>query len=115
MSKAVAAAAKGLDEARILRRITQRLADLVDGFVEPVVEVDEGIRRPKRLLEFLSCDHVAHVLEQHRQDLKRLLLELDLQALLAKLARSKIDLESPEADSAGRASDPFHVGKCLVG
>ncbi len=36
----VAATGNGLNEARILRRVAQRFTDLVDGFVEAVIEVE---------------------------------------------------------------------------
>jgi hypothetical protein len=46
-------------------------------------EVDVGIRGPEALLQFLASDHLARALEQHRQDIDRLALQLDPQAALA--------------------------------
>jgi len=99
--EAVTAASYRLNKTRILRRIAQRLTDFIDRFVESVVEVHDSVGGPKFRLEFLTRYHLAHALEQHRQDLKRLLLQFDLQAFPAQFARSKINLESPEADLRG--------------
>src|SRR6266540_4143610 len=46
----VAATGNGLDEAGIFRRVAQRFANLVDGFVEAVIEVDDRLA-PKFLLQ----------------------------------------------------------------
>ena len=45
--EAVAAPGDGFDKSRALRRIAQRLADLVDRLVETMIEIDEGIRGPE--------------------------------------------------------------------
>ena len=41
------------------------------------------------------------MLEQHRQDLKRLLLDFDLQAMLTQLCGAKVNLEGPKVDEVG--------------
>src|ERR1700682_5394637 len=44
--EAVATPGQRLDEPRILRRISQRLAQFVDRGIQAVVEVDEGVGGP---------------------------------------------------------------------
>jgi len=62
--EAVAAQGHGFDEARILWRIAQRLAQLVDGGVQAVIEVDEGVFGPQSLAEVIARDDAAS-LEEH--------------------------------------------------
>src|SRR5712692_11768566 len=88
----VAATGNGLDEARILRRVAQRFTNLVDGFVEAVIEVDDR-PAPKFLAQLLPGYQLSGFFQEHRQDLKRLLLQPDAQAALCQFAGSKIDLE----------------------
>jgi len=88
----IAATGNGLNEARVLRRIAQRFTDLVDGFVEAVIKVDDRLA-PKFLTQLLTGYQLSGFLKQYRQDLKRLLLQPDAQATLCQFAGSKIDLE----------------------
>ena len=94
--EAVAAAGHGFDKAGTLGGIAQGLTDLVDRFVEPVVEIHERVRGPELLRKFLARYDLAGVLEQHRQDSERLLLKPDSQAVLAQFTRTKIHLEHPK-------------------
>src|ERR1700722_2659569 len=88
--KAVAAAWDGFDEARAFGGITQSVANLVDRFIEAVVEVDECVRGPKTLLEFLAGYDIAGPLNQHRQNADWLLLQANAQAVLAKFTRLSV-------------------------
>jgi hypothetical protein len=90
--ESVAPTGNGLDEARILRRVAQRFTNLVDCFVKAVIEVDDRLA-PKFLAQLLSGYQLSRSFEQHRQDLKRLLLQPDPQATLRQLARSQVDLK----------------------
>ncbi len=49
------------------------------------------------------------MLEQHRQNLKRLLLKLDLDALFAQLSRAQIHLKRAEADRPTRWLFAVHL------
>jgi len=73
--EAVAAAGDGFDEAWVVSRVAESLANLVDGFIEAVIEVDERIGGPEAPLQFLPGDDLAAVLEEHGENLKGLLLE----------------------------------------
>jgi hypothetical protein len=55
----MAFARQSLDEARIIGRIPQRLAQLLDRRVDAVLELDEGVGRPQRLLQFFAGDNLA--------------------------------------------------------
>src|ERR1700720_921231 len=81
---------KGLDEARLVSVVPQSIAQSVDGFVEAAFEVDEGVVWPQSLCEFFPGHHFARALQQRHQHLKGLFLQLDLRALAAQLAGSRI-------------------------
>jgi hypothetical protein len=68
LAQAYPAAGQGLDKARIFRRITQRLTDLVDGGVQVVIDINERVR-PQPLLQLLPRDNGAGLLQQNRQHL----------------------------------------------
>ena len=53
---------------------------------------------PEPFLQFFPGDDLAGPLEEHGQDLKRLLLKFDLQAGLAEFADAQVELEKAEAD-----------------
>ena len=73
------------------------LPNLVDGGIPVVIDVDKGVR-PEPLLQFLPRHHVARALQQDREQLKWLAAELELDAILAQLAGSKINLECLETN-----------------
>ena len=106
--EAVAATSNGFDEAGTLGGVAERLTDLVDRLVEPVVEIHERVRGPELLLKFLATDDLAGVLEQHRQDLEGLLLKPDSQAALAQFASTKIQLEDPKTEPPANLMVRFH-------
>jgi hypothetical protein len=81
-----------LDKARALGRITQHLANLVNGCIQVVIDVDKRVR-PEPLLQFLPRHHVARTLQQNAEHLKRLPPELLLHSGLAQFAGAKINLE----------------------
>src|SRR5262249_4170036 len=45
--ESVAFARQRLDEARLFSRISQRFPEMIDGLVQPAIEVDEGLRAPE--------------------------------------------------------------------
>ena len=73
-------------------KAAERFANLVDGFVQAVIEIDDGLT-PKFLLQLLPGYQLSGLCQQHRQTLKRLLLQPDAKAALRQFAGSKIDLE----------------------
>jgi len=65
-----------------------------------VVEIDKSVGGPKAGAELLAGDHLTRILQQDGQDLKRLLLDLDLLAVLAQFGGGKIGLENTETHGA---------------
>src|SRR5207247_3958121 len=85
-NKAIAALGYRLDEARVLGGIFEGLAQPVNRLVQAAIEIDKGVGAPQLLLQFLTGHRLSGSLEQHGQDLKGLILELDLEALLPQFA-----------------------------
>src|SRR5438552_2270054 len=97
--KAIAAASHGFHKARTFRRVAESFADFVDRFVEPMIEVDEGVRGPEPFLKILASNNFAGIQHKHREDLKRLFLKPDALAVLAQFAGPEVHLENPEAEA----------------
>ena len=112
--EAVTTSGHCLNEARTLSGITEGLADLVDGFVEPVIEIYERIRGPQSALEFVAGHQLARPGQQHREHLKRLLLKPDPRTALLQLASPKIGLEDSEAKTARNVTGLLHGGALSV-
>jgi hypothetical protein len=73
---------QGFDESRALSRIGQRVAQSFDRRVEADIEIDKCVGRPKLLVKVFPGHQLARLLKQHGQDLKGLIVKLDLDALL---------------------------------
>jgi hypothetical protein len=67
-----------------------------------MLEVDVDVSGPEPLLQFFACHHIAGVLQEHRQHLDRLALQLNAQPVFAQLTAVKIELECPETDTPAR-------------
>ena len=91
----IATPRQGLDKAWTLRRVAQRLANLGNGGIQIVVDIDEGVG-PELLLQFLTSHHLTGVFQQKCQDLKRLTTELQFHARLAQLPSPQVNLEIPK-------------------
>jgi hypothetical protein len=104
----VTASGHCLNEARALSGIAEGFADLVDGFVESVIEIYEGIRGPQSALEFIAGHQLAWPGQQHREHLKRLLLKPDPRTALPQFASPKIGLEDSEAETARDVTGLLH-------
>jgi hypothetical protein len=96
--EAVAAAGEGFDEARIVSRVSEGFADLVDGGAEGVVEVDDGVFAPEALLEFFAGDDLSGAFEEGGEDFEGLGLELDAEAGFPDFAGLEIDLVEAEGE-----------------
>ena len=82
----------------IVRRVTQGFAQAADGIVQAVFEFDERILGPEPLLKLISGDHFAGMLKESEQELERLLVKFDSDALFAQLSRPGIHLERAETN-----------------
>ena len=96
--EAVTATRNSFYKARTLCGVAESLADFADRFVEPVVEIHESVCGPQLFLKLLADYDLAGVLKQHRQNLKRLFLKANSQAVLAQFAGAKVQLENPKAE-----------------
>jgi len=80
---------------RILGGVVQNLADAVDGAVQVVVEVDEGVG-PEALLEFFASDDLAGALQQNGEYLEGLTGELEFDAIFAQFSCFQFNRVEPE-------------------
>jgi len=87
-NQTITAAGDCFDIFRTVRRIAQGLPKLFDGRVDAVVELDDGVIRPKSLADLLSVNQVSAALHQHQQDLERLFLEQDFAVFFAEFSRA---------------------------
>ena len=69
-NESIAAAGKSFDESRTRSGVSQHFAQFVYGGVKAVVEIDEGVGRPKFIAQFFTRDHFAGMLEQFRKNWK---------------------------------------------
>src|SRR6266851_5308901 len=97
--EAVAAASNGFHKAGTLGGVAEGLTDFADRFVEPVVEIHESVRGPEFFLKLLASYDLAGVLEQHRQELERLLLKANPQTVFTQFAGTKIQFENPKSET----------------
>ena len=96
--EAVAATGNRLDEARIVRRIIERITHLIHCRVEAMIVVDECIHRPKLQAQLLAGHYIAGAPEKMQQDFKRLSLNARAEfAVLAQISRGSIQLVQAEA------------------
>jgi hypothetical protein len=75
-------ARQSLHISRVLRRVAEDLADLVDGGVEVALDIHKGVR-PETLLQLFPADHIARAFQQDGKHLERLPAEFQLHAILA--------------------------------
>jgi hypothetical protein len=98
--EAVSAACQGFDEAGARSGIAQDFAYFVDGGVEAVVEVDEGVGGPEFLLKIFAGHDFSGAVEEHGKDLEGLSLEAKFDAAFAEFAGVQVEFEDAEADDA---------------
>ena len=63
-----------------------------------MIEVDEGVRRPEFVAQFVSGDNFSRVLQQRSQNLQGLLLQLHPQSATAQFTYLEIDFKDPKPD-----------------
>src|SRR5215469_15581761 len=98
------------DVARAGCRISQRLPKCVNRFVQAVLEVYKGVRRPQLLADFFASASSRRVLQQERQNFARLRGQFDLQAKFSKLTDLRIEFKRSKPN--GRRS--FHGAASLI-
>ncbi len=65
-----------------------------------MIEIYEGVYRPKGGAQRVARHHFSGPLQQHRQNLKRLILEANLPAVLAQFGRVNVGLEHAKSNLA---------------
>ena len=98
--EAVAAAMQRFHEPWMLGVVAQHRPQALDRRVQPMLEVDERAVGPQPVPELLAGQHFSRPLEQHRQQLERLVLQAEAHAVFPQLTRAEIELESPEPERA---------------
>ena len=96
--KPVTATRNSLHIARLVRRIPQRQAQLLDGSVDAVVELDNRVIRPQLLANLLPRHQLAGRFQQHFQNLEGLFLKANLAVVLVQFSGFEVQLEGSEAD-----------------
>ncbi len=96
--KPIAPPRNRLHKPRAIRRIRQRIPNLVDRLIQPVVEIHVRIGRPNSFLQFFAGNDFSGMLDQHRQNPDRLLLQPYAQSTLAQFPSPNIQLKSPKSE-----------------
>jgi len=93
----------------VLPGVPEGLSEAGHGGIESMLEVDERVIGPQAPAKFVASDDCAWLFEQGFQDLERLCLNFDSDAILPYVAAFQIDREGPEANQSevttGRHSD----------
>jgi len=96
--KAVALLRKGLDITWRVGVVVECLTQLLNGGVEAVLEINEGVLRPEAFAEVVAGDDFAGAFQQDGQNFDRLAVEVELVAELEEFAGLGIELKGPKAD-----------------
>ena len=70
------------DILRFRGRITDDRAELFDGSIQALLEVDEGLRGPELVTQLFACDQFSRLAEKLVENLKGLRTQLELDAVL---------------------------------
>ena len=74
LQEAIAAARQSFDELRMIGGIAKRFANLIDGGIEAIVEIHEGVGGPQFPPQIVAGDDLAGNFQQFGENLKRLIL-----------------------------------------
>jgi hypothetical protein len=95
-NEAIPSSSECLDNNGRVRRFAQRIAQPLDGCIQAMIEVDEGVRGPELASQFLSGDDFSWPFKQHGQHLKGFFLYR-----WRSSPALEIDLERTETDDSG--------------
>lgn len=107
--EAVAAPGQRLDKAGVIGGVAEGFSQFVDRCIQPIVEIDEGILRPQLGAQLFTTDQFTRTLQQEREHLKRLFLQLDPLTLLPQLTAAHIHLKRCKAKDGWRTRFRGHV------
>jgi hypothetical protein len=77
------------------------LAKSLDGYIQTVVEIHEGIRGPEPLTKFLPAHDFSGPRQEQGENLQRLSTQLYFAPLPPQLLGLEVELEEPEAQDLG--------------
>ena len=77
----------------------QDLAQLLDGGVEVVVEVDKGVAAPEALLKLFAQDYLAGLVQKGGEQLEGLFLQQRDLLAPAQLSAAQVELKAFESDA----------------
>ena len=101
-----------LHKLRQVRTITKNLANLTDGRVDPVLDIDEDFPLPKALGNFISGNNLSVFGDQEDEKFERLPLKLEPAAFAAELKFAAIEAEVAELiDDKGHCLPPGRVAE----
>ena len=95
--ESVATPGQRFDVDGVVGRVSQGLAQLVDGLVQALLIIHERAVGPKAPLEVLAGNDLAGLFEQRRQDLDWLFLHFQTDAVFGELASLRVELEYAES------------------
>jgi hypothetical protein len=88
----------GKDEPRSFRRIFQRFAEPVHGFVQAEIEIHKSVGRPEPLDQLLSTDHLSGSLKLCLQNLEGLFLKNNVVSIDTKFAGVQVEFKLAKPD-----------------
>src|ERR1700678_1202704 len=94
---AIAPPSDSLNEDRVLRRISQSIAQAINGADDPAIKIDVDALGPEDLANVLPAQDFVRMADEQLQSLEGQFLNLDLDATLVQFARAQIGLEHPNA------------------
>jgi hypothetical protein len=88
---------KGFDEPGTIRRVFERLAEFFDSGVDAMLEIHEGVFRPKGRAQLLAADDFPVRFEKQSEDLQGLLLNGHTDAGAEQLTAVQVNLKRVKA------------------
>jgi len=79
----ISTSSERFDEHWSVRRFAQSIAQPLDGSIESMIKIDEGVRRPEPIAQFVTGNHFPGMLQKQAKNAERLLLEFELDSILA--------------------------------
>jgi hypothetical protein len=100
-NETIAAASQGLNESGTGRSVSQGFADAIDRGIHAVFVIDECSIGPQLAGYLLACEELTWAVHEQQEHLEWLRIQLDAEALPAKLARVSVCFECSEAIAPG--------------
>src|SRR6266481_1688075 len=98
--EAVSSSRDGFHKTGILGAVSKCVPQPLYGSIQAVFKIYKGVSGPKPVSQFFPCNNFTRMLQEHSQDLERLLLKPDLPAIPAEFSRTQVRLISSESNDA---------------